>query len=48
MIDLVTLVHGPPDVMVSAKVDFADTATSDEVERAGEEAQRRLRKRSRR
>ena len=45
VLDLVTSVLGPRDVIVSAKVDFAGTATSDQIEQAAEEAERRLQKR---
>jgi hypothetical protein len=42
VVALVTMVHGPQDVLVAAKVDFAPTATSDQIEQAGEEAERHL------
>jgi divalent metal cation (Fe/Co/Zn/Cd) transporter len=45
VLDVVTSVLGPRDVVVSAKVDFAGTATSDQIEEAAEEAERRLRRR---
>jgi cation diffusion facilitator family transporter len=39
---LLTTVIGPGQLIVSAKVDFADTATVADVERASDEAERRL------
>jgi cation diffusion facilitator family transporter len=39
---LMTMQLGPDDVLVAAKVDFADEATGAEIEEAAEEAERRL------
>ncbi|MGY1654014.1 cation diffusion facilitator family transporter [Geodermatophilus sp. SYSU D01119] len=39
---LITSVIGPGQLIVSAKVDFADTATVADIERASDEAERRL------
>lgn len=45
VLDLVTLVQGPEDVLIAAKIDFRDVATATEVTRACEEAERALRTR---
>ncbi|WP_415952253.1 cation diffusion facilitator family transporter [Streptomyces sp. KLOTTS4A1] len=45
VIDLVTLVQGPGEVLVAAKADFRDVVTAADVERSCEEAERRLRTR---
>ena len=42
---LLTMQLGPGDVLVAAKVDFADGVTSDEIETASDDAERRLRAR---
>ena len=39
---LLTMLLGPDDVLVAAKVDFADEATGAEIESAADEAERRL------
>jgi cation diffusion facilitator family transporter len=39
---MITSVIGPGQLMVAAKVDFAQDATSDDIERASDEAERRL------
>ncbi|MEU3663450.1 cation diffusion facilitator family transporter [Streptomyces sp. NPDC032940] len=43
VLELTTLVQGPGEILIAAKVDFHDTATSEQVERACEEAESRLR-----
>ncbi|MER8044376.1 cation diffusion facilitator family transporter [Streptomyces sp. NPDC094032] len=45
VLDLTTLIQGPDEVMVAAKVDFRDMSTAAEVERACETAESRLRTR---
>ncbi|MEU3604258.1 cation diffusion facilitator family transporter [Streptomyces sp. NPDC035033] len=45
VLDLITLIQGPGEVMVAAKVDFRDVVTAAEVERACERAEARLRAR---
>ncbi len=45
VLELVTVVQGPDEVLVAAKVDFRDLATAAEVERSCEEAERSLRAR---
>ncbi|MFF5502341.1 cation diffusion facilitator family transporter [Streptomyces roseolus] len=45
VLDLITLIQGPGEVLVAAKVDFRDVATAAEVERACEQAEARLRAR---
>ncbi|GHA70129.1 cation diffusion facilitator family transporter [Streptomyces termitum] len=45
VLDLVTLIQGPGEVLVAAKVDFRDVVTAAEVERACERAEARLRAR---
>ncbi|RFU86663.1 cation diffusion facilitator family transporter [Streptomyces triticagri] len=45
VLDLVTLVQGPAEVMIAAKVDFRDLSSAAQVEAACEEAERRLRAR---
>jgi cation diffusion facilitator family transporter len=42
---LLTMQLGPGDVLVAAKVDFIGSATSDEIEAASDDAERRLRTR---
>jgi divalent metal cation (Fe/Co/Zn/Cd) transporter len=39
---LITSVIGPGQLVVAAKVDFTDDATADDIERAADEAERRL------
>lgn len=39
---LLTMRLGPRDVLVAAKVDFADDATGADIEAAADEAERRL------
>lgn len=41
--ELVTLVHGPQDVLVAAKVSFAESASARDVEAAAERADREIR-----
>ncbi|WP_320776179.1 cation diffusion facilitator family transporter [Streptomyces sp. CRN 30] len=43
VLELTTLVQGPREALVAAKVDFRDIATAAQVERASEQAERRLR-----
>ncbi|MFF5971843.1 cation diffusion facilitator family transporter [Streptomyces sp. NPDC012769] len=43
VLDLTTLIQGPDEVLVAAKVDFRDVVTAAEIERACEEAEDRLR-----
>ncbi|NML48927.1 cation diffusion facilitator family transporter [Streptomyces sp. R302] len=45
VLDLITLIQGPGEVMIAAKVDFRDVVTAAEVERACEQAEARLRAR---
>ncbi|MDX2295146.1 MULTISPECIES: cation diffusion facilitator family transporter [Streptomyces] len=45
VLDLITLIQGPGEVMIAAKVDFRDVVTAAEVERACEQAETRLRAR---
>ncbi|MGI5468878.1 cation diffusion facilitator family transporter [Streptomyces sp. CA-132043] len=45
VLELVTLVQGPGEVLIAAKVDFRDLATATEIEWACEEAERDLRAR---
>ncbi|MGW7310144.1 cation diffusion facilitator family transporter [Streptomyces sp. NPDC054835] len=45
VLDLTTLIQGPDEVMIAAKVDFRDISTAAEVERACETAEARLRTR---
>ncbi len=45
VLDLTTLIQGPGEVLVAAKVDFRDVVTAAEVERACEQAEARLRAR---
>ncbi|WP_199549845.1 cation diffusion facilitator family transporter [Streptomyces sp. N35] len=45
VVDLVTLVQGPNEVLIAAKADFRDVSTAADVEWACEEAERRLRAR---
>lgn len=45
VVDMTTLIQGPQDAVVSAHVDFADAATSRDIEAAGDEAERLLRSR---
>ncbi|PRH79820.1 cation transporter, partial [Streptomyces solincola] len=45
VMELVTLIQGPDEVLVAAKVDFLDRVTAGRVERACEEAEERLRSR---
>ncbi|MFD5765780.1 cation diffusion facilitator family transporter [Streptomyces sp. NPDC127049] len=45
VLDLITLIQGPGEVLIAAKVDFRDMATAAEVERACEQAEARLRAR---
>jgi cation diffusion facilitator family transporter len=45
VVDMTTLIQGPQDAVVSAHVDFTHAATSQEIEAAGDEAERRLRSR---
>ncbi|MDL5201703.1 cation diffusion facilitator family transporter [Streptomyces sp. ALI-76-A] len=43
VLELTTLVQGPREALVAAKVDFRDLSTAAQIERACEEAERRLR-----
>ncbi|WP_051804307.1 cation diffusion facilitator family transporter [Streptomyces griseus] len=45
VLDLITLIQGPGEVLIAAKVDFRDVVTAAEVERACEQAETRLRAR---
>ncbi|MFE6225236.1 cation diffusion facilitator family transporter [Streptomyces sp. NPDC057854] len=45
VLDLITLIQGPGEVMIAAKIDFRDVVTAAEVERACEQAEARLRAR---
>ncbi|MFF9339611.1 MULTISPECIES: cation diffusion facilitator family transporter [unclassified Streptomyces] len=45
VLDLITLIQGPGEVLIAAKVDFRDVVTAGEVERACEQAEARLRAR---
>ncbi|MFK3729509.1 cation diffusion facilitator family transporter [Streptomyces sp. NPDC088090] len=45
VLDLITLIQGPGEVLIAAKVDFRDVVTAAEVERACEQAEARLRAR---
>lgn len=45
VLDLVTILQGPHDVIVAAKVDFRDAATATEIEAACEDAERALHER---
>ncbi|MEU6405838.1 cation diffusion facilitator family transporter [Streptomyces sp. NPDC046985] len=43
VMELTTLVQGPGEILIAAKVDFRDLSTSDQIEWACEEAESRLR-----
>lgn len=43
VLELTTLVQGPREILVAAKIDFRDLSTADEIEWACEEAETRLR-----
>lgn len=43
VLELTTLVQGPAEILIAAKIDFRDISTSDEIEWACEEAETRLR-----
>ncbi|MFJ3904290.1 cation diffusion facilitator family transporter [Streptomyces sp. NPDC090025] len=45
VLDLTTLIQGPDEVLVAAKVDFRDVSSAAEIERACERAEERLRAR---
>ena len=45
VLELTTLVQGPSEALVAAKVDFRDTSTAAQIEWACEQAERRLRAR---
>ncbi|MFJ9685013.1 cation diffusion facilitator family transporter [Streptomyces bacillaris] len=45
VLELTTLIQGPAEILIAAKVDFRDMATAAEVEWACEEAEARLRER---
>ncbi|WP_326707831.1 cation diffusion facilitator family transporter [Streptomyces cyaneofuscatus] len=45
VLELTTLIQGPAEIMIAAKVDFRDMATAEEVEWACEEAEAQLRER---
>ncbi|MFI8947257.1 cation diffusion facilitator family transporter [Streptomyces sp. NPDC053750] len=43
VLELTTIVQGPAEILIAAKIDFRDIATSDQIEAACEEAESRLR-----
>ncbi|WP_405018221.1 cation diffusion facilitator family transporter [Kitasatospora sp. NBC_00070] len=43
ILDLITILHGPKEVLVAAKVDFSDLATAAQVERACDTAEQAVR-----
>ncbi|MFI2641885.1 cation diffusion facilitator family transporter [Streptomyces sp. NPDC018610] len=43
VLELTTMVQGPGEILIAAKVDFRDISTSDQIEQACEEAESRLR-----
>lgn len=45
VLELTTLVQGPADTLVAAKIDFREASTADQVEWACEEAEEQLRER---
>ncbi|MER5558037.1 cation diffusion facilitator family transporter [Streptomyces sp. NPDC002506] len=45
VLDLTTLIQGPEEILIAAKIDFRDVSTAAEVERACDEAEARLRAR---
>ncbi|MFD3942213.1 cation diffusion facilitator family transporter [Streptomyces sp. NPDC058579] len=45
VLDLTTLIQGPDEVMIAAKVDFRDVSSAEQVEWACEEAEEQLRER---
>ncbi|MFJ3585201.1 cation diffusion facilitator family transporter [Streptomyces sp. NPDC090127] len=45
VLDLTTLIQGPQEVMIAAKVDFRDVSSAEQVEWACEEAEQQLRER---
>ncbi|MDX3375078.1 cation diffusion facilitator family transporter [Streptomyces sp. ME02-6991-2A] len=45
VLELTTLIQGPAEILIAAKVDFRDMATAEEVEWACEEAEAQLRER---
>ncbi|MEV5592647.1 cation diffusion facilitator family transporter [Streptomyces sp. NPDC052496] len=45
VLELVTLVQGPREVLIAAKIDFRDVATAEQIEWACEHAEQRLRAR---
>ncbi|THA30118.1 cation diffusion facilitator family transporter [Streptomyces sp. A1277] len=45
VLELTTLIQGPDETLVAAKVDFLDTVSAEQVESASELAERRLRER---
>jgi len=44
VLELTTLVQGPGEILIAAKIDFRDVSTSDQIEWACEEAESRLRR----
>ncbi|MBK3586645.1 cation transporter, partial [Streptomyces sp. MBT57] len=45
VLELTTLIQGPAEILIAAKIDFRDMATAEEVEWACEEAEAQLRER---
>ncbi|MET9437380.1 cation diffusion facilitator family transporter [Streptomyces sp. NPDC006551] len=45
VLDLTTLIQGPDEVMIAAKIDFRDVASAEQIEWACEEADQQLRER---
>ncbi|MEU6620237.1 cation diffusion facilitator family transporter [Streptomyces litmocidini] len=45
VVDLTTLIQGPDEALVAAKIDFRDGSTAEEIERACDRAEARLRER---
>lgn len=42
VLELITLVQGPEEILIAAKVDFRDVSTSEQIEWACEDAETRL------
>lgn len=45
VLELTTLIQGPTEILIAAKIDFRDLASAADVEWACERAERRLRER---
>nr|WP_031090761.1 cation diffusion facilitator family transporter [Streptomyces sp. NRRL WC-3549] len=45
VMELTTLIQGPREMLIAAKIDFRDTVSAEQVEQSCEEAEERLRKR---